>query len=249
VRLHEILRRYKLLLEPRARREFYALCALAVLAAFLEMLAVASIMPFLAALASPALVASDPRLATLHTLLGAGTQAEFLGYLGGIVLLVLVVANATAAATTWLLLRFANRQGVALSVRMLATYLVKPYEFYLGRHTAELQKNVFGEVFRVTGGIFIPTVQVVAKLSVAVLISILLVFVDPFLAAVVAGVLGTAYAGWSRWRARRRSSCSAGKRPFSTSSRCHRCAGRMRKPRPRRSASCRATPWKPSPSA
>jgi ABC-type multidrug transport system fused ATPase/permease subunit len=194
VRLHEILRRYKLLLEPRARREFYALCALAVLAAFLEMLAVASIMPFLAALASPALVASDPRLATLHTFLGAGTQAEFLGYLGGIVLLVLVVANATAAATTWLLLRFANRQGVALSVRMLATYLVKPYEFYLGRHTAELQKNVFGEVFRVTGGIFIPTVQVVAKLSVAVLISILLVLVDPFLAAVVAGVLGTAYA-------------------------------------------------------
>ena len=194
MRLHEILRRYKLLLEPRARREFYALCALAVLTAFLEMLAVASIMPFLAALASPALVASDPRLATLHTFLGAGTQAEFLGYLGGIVLLVLVVANATAAATTWLLLRFANRQGVALSVRMLATYLVKPYEFYLGRHTAELQKNVFGEVFRVTGGIFIPTVQVVAKLSVAVLISILLVLVDPFLAAVVAGVLGTAYA-------------------------------------------------------
>ena len=192
--LHKIFSRYRLLLEPRARLEFYALCALAIFSAFLEMLVVASIMPFLAALANPLLVASDPRLAKLHALLGAGSQAEFLGYLGGFVLLVLIVANATAAATTWLLLRFANRQGVALSVRMLASYLVKPYEFYLGRHTAELQRNVFGEVFRVTSGIFIPTVQVVAKLSVVMLISTLLVLVDPLLAAIVAGVLGAAYA-------------------------------------------------------
>ncbi|HUF82143.1 MAG TPA: ABC transporter ATP-binding protein [Burkholderiales bacterium] len=194
MKLPDIFRKYGLLLEPRARRELLALCALAVLAAFLEMLAVASIMPFLATLASPELAASDSRLAALQAFFGAASQAEFLAYLGGVVLLILVVANATAATTTWLMLRFANRQGHALSVRMLATYLSKPYEFYLGRHTAELQKNVFGEVFRVTGGILIPFVQVVAKLCVVILISTLLVFVNPLLAVIVAGVLGTVYA-------------------------------------------------------
>ena len=193
VKRPDVLRTYKLLLDAHARREFYALCALAVLTAFLEMLAVASIMPFLAALASPGLIASNARLAAVQAFLGTASQAEFLAYLGGIVLLVLVAANATAATTTWLLLRFANRQGHALSVRMLATYLAKPYEFYLGRHTADLQKNVFGEVFRVTGGIFIPSVQIMAKLCVVMLISTLLVLVNPLLAIIVAGVLGTGY--------------------------------------------------------
>jgi ABC-type multidrug transport system fused ATPase/permease subunit len=193
MKLPEIIRRYGVLLDPGARRPFYALSAMAVAAAFLEMLAVASIVPFLAAVANPGRIASDARLAVLQAFLGTGSQVEFLAYLGGIVLLVLIVANATAATTTWLLLRFANRQGHALSVRMLATYLAKPYEFYLGRHTADLQKNVFGEVFRVTGGIFIPTVQIVAKLCVVILISTLLVLVNPVLAMIVAGVLGVGY--------------------------------------------------------
>jgi ABC-type multidrug transport system fused ATPase/permease subunit len=92
------------------------------------------------------------------------------------------------------MLRFANRQGQALSVRLLAGYLGKPYAFYLERNIAELQKNVFGEVFRVTSGVLIPAVQIVAKLSVATLICALLLLVDPAVALVVAGVLGSAYA-------------------------------------------------------
>jgi ABC-type multidrug transport system fused ATPase/permease subunit len=167
---------------------------MAVAAAVLEMLAVASIMPFLAALASPDLAASDPRLAKLQALLGAHEPSAFLAVLGGIVLLILVMANAFSAASTWLMLRFANRQGHALGVRLLASYLAKPYAFYLSRHTAELQKNVFAEVYRVTSGVLIPAAQIVAKLSVAALISALLLFVDPLMALAVAGVLGGAYA-------------------------------------------------------
>jgi ABC-type bacteriocin/lantibiotic exporter with double-glycine peptidase domain len=157
------------------------------------MLAVASMIPFLATLANPALAAGDPRLSGLYAALGGADPSRFLAYLGGIVLLILVVANALSAATTWLMLRFANRQGHALSVRLLASYLAKPYVFYLDRHTAELQKNVFGEVYRVTAGVLVPAVQIVAKLSVVAFISALLVIVDPLMALVVAGALGGTY--------------------------------------------------------
>lgn len=182
-----------MLLEPRARREFYALCGMAALAGFLEMLAVTSVVPFLGTLARPAFAESDPRLAKLHALLGVGSPAQFLAYLGGIVLLILVVANTFSAATAWLMLRFANRQGHALSVRMLATYLAKPYVFHLDRHIAELQKNVFSEVQRVTGGILIPAVQIIAKLSVALFLCALLVLINPLVAVVMAAALGSAY--------------------------------------------------------
>ena len=189
-----MLKKYGALLEPRARRRLLVLCGIAVVAGFLETVAVASIVPFLAALASPALALSDPRLVRLHALLGGGNQSQFLAYLGGIVLLILVVANGFSAMTTWLMLRFANRQGHALSVRLLASYLAKPYIFYLDRNTAELQKNVFGEVQRVTTGVLIPAAQMLTRLSAAVFLCALLLLVNPLMALVVAAVLGGAYA-------------------------------------------------------
>jgi ABC-type multidrug transport system fused ATPase/permease subunit len=189
-----VLRSYGALLAPRARRQFLALCTLAGVAGLLEVLAVASIMPFLAALASPEIAASEPRLARALALLGATSHLQSLAWLGGLVLAILVVSNAFSAAVTWLLLRFANRQGHALSVRLLASYLAKPYTFYLERHTAEMQKNVFAEVHRVTSGILVPAAHIVTKMSATLFLCALLLAVDPVVAVAVGAVLGGAYA-------------------------------------------------------
>jgi ABC-type bacteriocin/lantibiotic exporter with double-glycine peptidase domain len=170
------------------------LCGIAMATGFLESVAVASIMPFLAVLFAPDLAVLDPRVSKAVAFFGASRQSEALAYLGAIVLLIMVIANTFSAATTWLMLRFANRQGHALSARVLATYLLKPYVFYLDRHTADLQKNVFGESQRVTNGILVPLVQIVARTSVVLFVSGLLVYIDPMMAVVVAVVLGGAYA-------------------------------------------------------
>ncbi|MEX1109503.1 MAG: ABC transporter ATP-binding protein [Dongiaceae bacterium] len=190
----ELLRRCSALLAPRAQRQFLALCAAAAVAGLLEAAAVAAIVPFLAMLASPELAGSDARLARLIAWVGGQSQAETVARLGGAVLLILVVTNSFSSLATWLLLRFANRQGHALSLRLLASYLSQPYVFYLDRHTAELQKNVFGEVQRVTAGVLLPAAQIATRLAVVVFISALLVLVDPVMALVVAMALGGAYA-------------------------------------------------------
>lgn len=187
------------LLTPRARRRFLALCLAAAFAGLLEAAAVASIVPFLATLAGPELARTDAQLARLLALLGAESQAEAVARLGAAVLLVLVLANAVSALSTWLLLRFANRQGHELSLRLLAGYLAEPYVFHLDRHTAELQKNVFGEVQRVTWGVLIPAAQIASKLAVVVFICALLVLVDPLMALAVAAALGVAYAALYRF--------------------------------------------------
>jgi ABC-type multidrug transport system fused ATPase/permease subunit len=199
VGLFEIIHKYGALLQRRARRRFFALCGIAAVAGMLEMVAVAAIMPFLAMLASPELASSEPRLARLLDLLGGEGRARSVAYLGAAVLVILVVANAFSSLATWLLLRFANRQGHALSVRLLASYLCKPYVFHLDRHTAELQKNVFGEVQRVTVGVLIPAAQIVSKLSAVVFLSALLVLVNAAVALVVAVVLGGAYVALYRF--------------------------------------------------
>jgi len=180
------------LLAARAHRRFLALCALAAVAGLLEAMAVASIVPFLAVFADPG--GSLPLVGRLSDQLGTADHVRMMAILGGAVLAILVLANTVTSLSTWLLLRFANRQGHALSVRLLATYLARPYVFYLDRHTADLQKTIFGEVQRVTTGVLLPAAQIAARLAVVVFISGLLVVVDPRVALVVGAALGTAYA-------------------------------------------------------
>jgi ABC-type bacteriocin/lantibiotic exporter with double-glycine peptidase domain len=162
-------------------------------AALLETISVASIMPFLAVLATPDLGATDPRLQKIVELLGAEDREALLTLLGVGVLSILVVANTASGATAWQMLRFANREGHNLALRLLESYLLRPYTFYLGRNTSELQKNIFTEVQKVTVSVLIPGVQMIAKATVVVFILALLAYSDPLLTAIIAAVLLGSY--------------------------------------------------------
>ena len=187
-------RRYIALLSPAARRQLAGLTLLAVIAGLLETLGIASVMPFLALVAAPDAASSDPRIAKLLALLGAESATQALARVGGVVLLILVATNALSAAVNWLMLQFANRQGHALSARLLRSYLAQPYTFYLDRHTAELQKNVFSETQRVTMGVLVPGMHILARTSAATFIFAMLLLADALLALIVAAVLGGVYA-------------------------------------------------------
>jgi ATP-binding cassette, subfamily B, bacterial PglK len=180
------------LLSPASRRRLAGLCALAAAAGLLETLSVASIAPFLSALARRD-AAGDSMLAALSRYVAVADHTELLMLLGAVVLFLLVAANSASAVTTWLMLRFANREGHNLSVRLLHDYLHQPYSFYLGRNVSELQKNIFGETQKVTNAVLIPGVQLAAKLPVIVLIAALLFYVNPFLALLVSVVLVVGY--------------------------------------------------------
>jgi ABC-type multidrug transport system fused ATPase/permease subunit len=191
--MRENLAKFATLLSPGAWRELRWLCVLAAAAGLLETGGVASVMPFLAVLAQPELAVSDPRVAALARAVGATNPSATLALLGALAMLALVVTNAFSALTALRLLRFANRHGHALAVRLLALYLRQPYAFILHRHTAELQKNVLSEVYRITVGMLTPVVHMVAKAFVVLFLLALLLAVDPALALTVGLVLGAIY--------------------------------------------------------
>ncbi len=189
----ELLRKYAVLLPATARRQVAWLCLLAAATAVLETAGVASVLPFLTLLAQPDLTATDPRIAAVVGWFGASRPAHSLAVLGGLALVVLIATNAFSAFVTLLMLRFANRQGHQLAVRLFELYLRQPYTFHLHRHSAELERNVMVEAQRVTTGALAPAIQMVARGLVIVLMLALLVAADPALAGVVALVLGVGY--------------------------------------------------------
>ncbi len=189
------LKRVWSLLSPAERRELVLLLPGIVFTGLLQIVGVASLMPFLGLVADPSRV---ERHALLSRAIDSGivtNRTELLIGLGAIVLLLLVVGNAAAAFSTWSTLRFSWLRNHTISLRLLSAYAAQPWAWFLSRNSSDLTKNVLSEVQQVVSGILVQGVQMLARLVVSAFLLAAIVVVEPLLALVVFSVLAGAYGG------------------------------------------------------
>jgi len=181
------------LLSPAERRRLWLLTPVVSVNALVQVIGIASVMPFLALIANPGIIQEQALLRWMYETFGFTGVNPFLVFTGLVVLFALIGSNAFAAWTHLLMLRFAWDMNHTLSVRMLRTYLAKPYVFFLGQNSANLAKNILGEVRRTVQGVMVAGINLMARAVVAVAVLMLLVVVDPWLAVGTFFVLGAAY--------------------------------------------------------
>jgi len=196
----QTLKKFLALLTPPERKQAGMLMGMILVMAFLDMLGVASILPFMAVLANPELVQTNAVLNAAFILsrhIGIHTPEQFLFALGVMVFVLLVISLAFKALTTYAQTRFALMREYSISKRLVKGYLHQPYSWFLNRHSADLGKTILSEVGAVVGGSLTPLMNLVAQSTVALALLILLITVDPMLALNVGVVLGLAYASIS----------------------------------------------------
>jgi ABC-type multidrug transport system fused ATPase/permease subunit len=192
-----MLKKLLALLTPSERKRAGLLMGMILVMAFLDMLGVASILPFMAVLANPELVQTNAVLNTAFTIsrhIGIHTPEQFLFALGVLVFVLLVTSLAFKALTTYAQTRFALMREYSIGKRLVEGYLHQPYSWFLNRHSADLGKTILSEVNAVIGNGMIPLMTLMAQSTVALALLILLIIVDPLLALSVGVVLGLAYA-------------------------------------------------------
>lgn len=193
----QLLKKILALLTPPERKRAGVLMGMILVMAFLDMLGVASILPFMAVLANPELVQTNAALNTAFTLsrhIGIHTSEQFLFALGVLVFVLLVFSLAFKALTTYAQIRFALMREYSIGKRLVDGYLHQTYSWFLNRHSADLGKTILSEVSTVIGNGMIPLMTLMAQSTVALALLILLIIVDPLLALSVGVVLGLAYA-------------------------------------------------------
>jgi ATP-binding cassette, subfamily B, bacterial PglK len=185
------------LLTPHERKRAALLLGMILVMALLDMLGVASIMPFMAVLANPELVETNAFLKTAYTVsnhLGVNTTEQFLFTLGILVFILLVLSLAFKALTTYAQLRFTMMREYSIGKRLVEGYLHQPYSWFLSRHSADLGKTILSEVAAVIGGGVIPMMTLVAQSAVVAALLTLLILIDPKLAMIVGLTLAVSYA-------------------------------------------------------
>ena len=96
---------------------------LILLTAFVEVLGVASIMPFMLVVANPDMIQSNRYLHAVYITLDFQSAKRFILFWGTAFLLVVVASNALSAATAWRTLTFTCHQAHVLSRKLLSHYL------------------------------------------------------------------------------------------------------------------------------
>ena len=192
----QTIKKFLFLLSPSERKRAGLLLLLILTMALLDMLGVASILPFMAVLTNPDIVNTNIILNKIFNSLeifGIENNQEFLFFLGVLVFILLVVSLLFKAFVTYVQVQFIQMRQYSLGKRLVTGYLQQPYSWFLNRNSADLGSTVLSEVSRVVGSGLKPFMALIASSMVAIAITILLIITDPKLALVVTISLGTAY--------------------------------------------------------
>ena len=158
------------------------------LMAIIDIIGIASIMPFIAVLTDPSLIDSNFYLNKLYFYLnvyGLETKKQFVFLLGIIVFLLLTVSLALKALTSYIQFRFVFMREYALSKILVERYLHQPYSWFFNRHSSDLGKNILSEVNQVVNYGLMSLVNLFVYSFIAIAIVTLLIIVDPKLIIII----------------------------------------------------------------
>lgn len=181
------------ILTPREKRKGFLLLILVLIMAAMDVMGVASILPFIAIASNPDVVETNSILSAVRSITGISERQEFIWLIGVVVLILLILSLLTKAVTTYALLRFALMAEYRLAHRLLEGYVRQPYVWFLNRHSADLGKTILSEVTNVVHGGLIPLLNVVAQGAVGLSLGLLLFFTDPVLCLSIFFTLASAY--------------------------------------------------------
>ena len=191
-----IFKKFLYLLSNSERKQVYVLIAMIIIMALLDMIGVASIMPFISVLINPEIIETNSilnRIFNASEVLGVQTKQEFLFTLGIVVFLLLVLSIIFKAFTNYSLLRFTNMREYTIGRRLVEGYLHQPYIWFLHRHSADLGKSILSEVSVIIGHGLTPLMELASKSFVALAFITLLILIDPHIALIAGFIIGLAY--------------------------------------------------------
>ena len=181
------------ILTPYERRRGAVVVAVMAMVAVIEVVGIASVMPFLSVLGDPQSVDQNRFLKGTYELLGFRSTEAFLTALGIFSAILLAGASVFRIMAYYAMCRFSNMRRHSVSRRLLAGHIRQPYEYFFTRNTTDLSKTILSEVDQLTHHVMKPVVELFAYGFAAFALIALLFVVDPVLALIIGSVLGGVY--------------------------------------------------------
>jgi ATP-binding cassette, subfamily B, bacterial PglK len=168
---------YALLSRAEKSRLLFLFC-LMLLTTLIEVVGVGSMFPLLQILSNPDRFVQGAVAAHFNNL-GLTSTKEIALFLMAVFAGFLVLSNLLSVVVLSRSTKFAWTTWRNVATRAFENYLLQPYEFFLGRHSANLTKVVMQDSNYLGQGILLPLLQVTAKFLVIVALGLTLLAFEP----------------------------------------------------------------------
>ena len=181
------------LLTSQQRKEFYYLQILVVLMAIMEIVGVASIIPFMSLVADSNLLKEETFISQIYKASNIDSENQFLFLLGLLVIVMLFMATLISSFTIYKICMFTNKTGAEIANRLYSHYLKQSLLFHTSGSSSLLINKIAIDTIRVTSAILLPIMNLNAK-SILALLMVLSVFAfNPLVALIIFTIFGTSY--------------------------------------------------------
>lgn len=159
----------------------FGLLILVIIMAVLEMIGVASIMPFIAVVSNPSVIETNYYFKYLFNFLEFQKPENFLFLIGIVVFFIFLFSTIFKAFTTSLMLRYSRFREYSIANRLVKAYLNQKYDFFLEKNSSDLTKMILSEVGQIVGGVILPLIEIFTQFFIIVAIITLLIIVNPYI--------------------------------------------------------------------
>ena len=192
----QIFKKILSLLTLNERKSAALLLLMVLIMALLDMIGVASILPFMSVLSNPDIIETNIfyiKMFEVSKIFGVENDQQFIFALGIVLFLILITSIAFKALTSYVQVRFIQMRQYSISKSLIENYLHQPYTWFLNRNSAELAKSILVETHVVVGAGLAPLIDLIAKTMITIAIIALLIIADPKLAMIIGFSLIGAY--------------------------------------------------------
>lgn len=182
--LVRMLKQLNYILDKSQKKRAIWLLIVIVLSAGFELLGVTAILPFVEAAVSPEKVLQNSYVVQIAPVLGITNANTLLIFMGLGLILVYIVKNAFMLYANFAQFDFATRIQKELSVKMLHSYMSRPYTFFLNTNTSEVLRGCSSDTTCVYNVLdYLSTI--LSQILTVMMIGIFLIYTDPIIAVSV----------------------------------------------------------------
>ncbi|MBT5406905.1 MAG: hypothetical protein HOL23_04960, partial [Gammaproteobacteria bacterium] len=159
------------------KRTLALIFLLSLLIGFIELLGVASIVPFIGLLNDPDYIADNKYFLIINNYLLL--EKDSLVFIAGIFMITtFITINLLNAFNLWITTKYGALLSHKISMMTSKSYLNQSYKYFVNADISSVSKNILEESGTLSESIFIPFMQIISKVIIIILISSLLITVD-----------------------------------------------------------------------
>lgn len=177
------------ILNGKQKRDGIILFFLLLIVSLLEMLGVGVIIPFIITMLEPEKIMSNQYIAPIVEMFQITDYRHFMYVISGGIIVIYAVKNAFILYVNYYQSRYRNRLEKDLNVKMLSSYMKRPYTFFLQTNSAEIIRGVSGDITNVAS-VVDGYSSVLAEGLTCLVIGVFLVCMSPFMAVSLLSVAG-----------------------------------------------------------